>query len=146
MHSVTYAIVSIVIYALKQKCCNKVQGAALMSDQILAVNVTEAARRLGISVRTVATLIAKHRLPSCKIGRRRVIPVHSLEKFLKGDQTLERTATVAKLFCRVCGKGFRTDGSLDGFARVISHLENSHPESVLPTMQEFLHLDAQLRK
>lgn len=53
--------------------------------EVLAVNVTEAARRLGVSPRTVATLIARGELISRKIGRRRVIPVEALEKFLRRD-------------------------------------------------------------
>lgn len=51
--------------------------------EILAVNVREAARRLGVSPRTVATLISRGELVSRKIGRRRVIPIDALEKFLR---------------------------------------------------------------
>ena len=54
-------------------------------DDVLAVNVPEAARRLGISPRTVATLVARRELPSRKIGRRRVIPIRALEEFLRRD-------------------------------------------------------------
>jgi excisionase family DNA binding protein len=54
-------------------------------DEVLAVNVTEAARRLGVSPRTVATLVAEKKLLSRRIGRRRVILVHALEKFLQRD-------------------------------------------------------------
>jgi excisionase family DNA binding protein len=53
--------------------------------EVLAVNVPEAARRLGVSPRTVAALIASKELPSRKIGRRRLIPVRSLEDFLRRD-------------------------------------------------------------
>ncbi len=53
--------------------------------EVLAVNVPEAARRLGVSPRTIATLIARGELLSRKIGRRRVIPVEALEKFLRRD-------------------------------------------------------------
>ena len=54
-------------------------------DDVLAVNVPEAARRLGVSPRTVATLVACNELPSRKIGRRRVIPIRALEEFLRRD-------------------------------------------------------------
>jgi excisionase family DNA binding protein len=54
-------------------------------EEILAVNVTEAARRLGISPRTVATLVARKKLSSRRIGRRRVILIRALEKFLQED-------------------------------------------------------------
>jgi len=57
-------------------------------DAVLAVNVNEAARRLGVSVRTIATLVARHELVSRKIGRRRVIPVVALEAFLKKDHPI----------------------------------------------------------
>jgi excisionase family DNA binding protein len=54
-------------------------------DEILAVNLTEAARRLGISPRMIATLVAQRKLPSRRIGRRRVILIRALEKFLQRD-------------------------------------------------------------
>jgi excisionase family DNA binding protein len=54
-------------------------------DSVLAVAIPEAARRLGISPRTVATLIAQKQLRSRKIGRRRVIPLRALEEFLRRD-------------------------------------------------------------
>ena len=53
--------------------------------EVLAVDVREAARRLGVSPRTIATLITRGELVSRKIGRRRVIPVEGLEKFLRRD-------------------------------------------------------------
>ena len=56
-----------------------------MDDNVVAVNIPEAARRLGVSPRTVATLVAQKELPSCRIGRRRVIAIHVLEEFLKRD-------------------------------------------------------------
>jgi excisionase family DNA binding protein len=55
--------------------------------EVLAVNVPEAARRLGVSPRTIATLIARGELLSRKIGRRRVIPVEALERFLRRDHS-----------------------------------------------------------
>lgn len=62
-------------------------------DEILAVNVPEAARRLGVSPRTVATLVARKELPSRKIGRRRVIPTRALEEFLRRDHPTQRDCT-----------------------------------------------------
>jgi hypothetical protein len=53
---------------------------------------------------------------------------------------------VPYLFCRVCGRKFRNDGSWALLTRVISHLENSHPEEVLPILQEVRSLIEQLRK
>ena len=58
--------------------------------EVLAVSVHEAARRLGVSPRTVATLIARGELVSRKIGRRRVVPVEALEKFLRRDHHTQR--------------------------------------------------------
>ena len=58
--------------------------------EVLAVNVREAARRLGVSPRTIATLIARGELVSRKIGRRRVVPVEALEKFLRRDHQTQR--------------------------------------------------------
>jgi excisionase family DNA binding protein len=51
----------------------------------LAVNIPEAARRLGLSPRTVATLVSRGHLMSRKVGRRRIIPVLALEAFLRND-------------------------------------------------------------
>jgi excisionase family DNA binding protein len=62
-----------------------VQEGIMGEVEVLAVNVPEAARRLGISPRTVAALVASKELPSRKIGRRRVIPVRALEDFLRRD-------------------------------------------------------------
>ena len=55
-------------------------------ETVLAVGLTEAARRLGLSTRTVATLVLRDELPSRKVGRRRIIPVVALEAFLRGDR------------------------------------------------------------
>jgi excisionase family DNA binding protein len=54
-------------------------------EQVLAVGVAEAARRLGLSPRTIALLISRRELPSRKVGRRRIIPVSALEDFLRKD-------------------------------------------------------------
>jgi predicted transcriptional regulator len=51
-----------------------------------AVSKYEAARLLGISVRSVENYIAAKLLEARKIGTRRVVLVRSLEKFLRSDQ------------------------------------------------------------
>ena len=53
-------------------------------QEVLAVGIPEAARRLGLSTRTVAALVSREELPSRKVGRRRIIPVAALEAFLRG--------------------------------------------------------------
>jgi len=53
-----------------------------MQEQ-LAVSIPEAARRLGLSIRTVATLVSRRELVSRKVGRRRIIPIAALEAFLR---------------------------------------------------------------
>ena len=57
----------------------------------LAVNIQEAARRLGLSARTVATLVSRRELPSKKVGRRRIIPVVELEAFVGIDRKSDRS-------------------------------------------------------
>lgn len=52
-------------------------------ETVLAVGLVEAARRLGLSTRTVATLVLRRELPSQKVGRRRIIPVAALEAFVQ---------------------------------------------------------------
>jgi excisionase family DNA binding protein len=56
-------------------------------QETLAVNIPEAARRLGLSARTVATLVSRGQLATRKVGRRRIIPVQALEAFLKNDHS-----------------------------------------------------------
>ncbi len=65
-------------------------------SNVLAVSVQEAARRLGVSERTVATLLARKELPSRRIGRRRVIPVAELERFLRRDHDTRVTLPTLK--------------------------------------------------
>jgi excisionase family DNA binding protein len=57
-------------------------------EEVLAVGVKEAARRLGVCERTVMNAIYCKELTSRKIGRRRVIPVSALESFLRRDHDL----------------------------------------------------------
>jgi excisionase family DNA binding protein len=59
--------------------------AARPRQDVLAVGVAEAGRRLGLSPRTIATLISQRELPSRKVGRRRIIPVAALQAFLRQD-------------------------------------------------------------
>jgi excisionase family DNA binding protein len=54
------------------------------NESVIAVGMVEAARRLGLSVRTVAALVSSRELPSRKVGRRRIIPVTALEAFVSG--------------------------------------------------------------
>lgn len=56
-------------------------------ESVLAVAIPEAARRIGVSSRTVATLVARGELQSRKVGRRRIILVSALEKFLTRDHS-----------------------------------------------------------
>ena len=62
-----------------------------MDDKtLLAIPISEAARRLSLSPRTVATLVARGRLRAIKVGRRRLIPAKSLEDFLRRDHALPK--------------------------------------------------------
>jgi len=63
---------------------------------LLAVSISEAARRLGVSERTIATLLARKELPSRRIGRRRVVLVTELERFLRRDHGTSATPARAK--------------------------------------------------
>ncbi len=60
-----------------------------MERSVLAVSITEAARRLGLSPRSVASLIAQRELPSRKVGRRRLVLVSDLVVFLRRDHPLK---------------------------------------------------------
>lgn len=71
-----------------------------MDSYVLAVNVVEAARRLGLSARTVASLVAHRELASLKVGRRRIIPIAALEAFLGRDHP-----TIRPLHTKSVGSG-----------------------------------------
>ena len=62
-------------------------------EAVLAVGIAEAARRLGLSTRTVASLVSRRQLGSRKVGRRRIIPVVALEAFVRSDSAANRPAT-----------------------------------------------------
>jgi excisionase family DNA binding protein len=52
------------------------------TEKEIAIGIAEAARRIGVSTRTLATLIARDEIPSRKVGRRRIIPIAALETFV----------------------------------------------------------------
>jgi excisionase family DNA binding protein len=53
----------------------------------LAVSVREAAAMLSVSPRTIQNYIHAKILPTRKIGRRTVIPLHALKLFLRSDHS-----------------------------------------------------------
>lgn len=57
-------------------------------ETVLAVGIAEAGRRLGVSARTIATLIARRQLQSRKVGRRRIIAISALEALLNKDHPI----------------------------------------------------------
>jgi excisionase family DNA binding protein len=59
------------------------------NETVLAVGMVEAGRRLGLSLRTIANLIARKELPSRKVGRRRLITVRDLEAFVSRDHRVK---------------------------------------------------------
>ena len=65
-------------------------------ETVLAVGIVEAGRRLGLSARTVATLVLRREIPSRKVGRRRIIPVNALEAFIRRSP-LEQTGNMSFL-------------------------------------------------
>lgn len=48
----------------------------------IAVDLREAARRLGVSPRTMATMVAERQIESFTIGRRRLVPVAALTEYV----------------------------------------------------------------
>lgn len=57
-------------------------------ETVLAVGLAEAARRLSLSIRTIAKLVSRGNLPSLKVGRRRLIPVRALEHLMRHDRSV----------------------------------------------------------
>lgn len=68
----------------------------MSQEDVLAVGIPEAARRIGCSPRTVASLVSNKELPSRKIGRRRVIRICDLEKFLERDHKTRGVKAAAR--------------------------------------------------
>ena len=66
------------------------------TEDILAVSIAEAARRLGISARTMATLLARRQIRSRKVGRRRIIALTALQSFLEKGQQVADPASALK--------------------------------------------------
>jgi len=57
------------------------------TPEALAMSKVEAARMLGVSVRTVDRLIALKHLPVRRLGRRVLIPRNGLQNLLRGDHS-----------------------------------------------------------
>ena len=57
------------------------------APEVLAMSKLEAARMLGVSVRTVDRLIALKHLPVRRLGRRVLIPRNCLQNLLRGDHS-----------------------------------------------------------
>lgn len=74
-----YALAAIILQG------QELGGNAMNQAEVLAVGITEAARRLGLSARTIATLVKRGDLKSRKIGRRRLIPTSVLAEFIRQD-------------------------------------------------------------
>lgn len=56
-------------------------------SEALAMSKVEAARMLGVSLRTVDRLIALKQLPVRRLGRRVLIPRNGLQNLLRGDHS-----------------------------------------------------------
>jgi excisionase family DNA binding protein len=74
-------------------------------ETVLAVGMAEAARRLGLSARTVSTLVLRRELPSRKVGRRRIIPVVALETFVGTNFRADREGSAETSQKRRASKG-----------------------------------------
>lgn len=64
------------------RACKRTQKADAASPHPRLLSVTAAARELSISRRTIYSLIAAGDLPTCRVGRRRLIPADALEAFV----------------------------------------------------------------
>jgi len=58
----------------------------------LAFNRSEAAQMLGVSVRTLDTMLARKEIRGRRIGRRIVFPIEELRRFLAKDHPVPQTA------------------------------------------------------
>jgi excisionase family DNA binding protein len=51
-------------------------------ETALAISIVEAAARLGIGLTTMKKLVWENRIPTFYVGRRRLVPVNALERFV----------------------------------------------------------------
>jgi len=77
-------------------------------EQLVAVDIREAARRLSLSPRTVATLVSQGQLQSKKVGRRRIVPVTALEAFV-AHSTASRESREPNVRRPIQGRGKACD-------------------------------------
>jgi excisionase family DNA binding protein len=54
------------------------------------IGVREAAQRLGLAVQTLYNMVSQGRIPSVRLGRRRLFDVRELERFVRECSTRER--------------------------------------------------------
>jgi len=66
----------------------------------LAVSQVEAAAMVGISVRTLQYFIRSRQIPARKIGRRTLIEVRALKRFLSEDRASANTCGESKTLPR----------------------------------------------
>lgn len=59
----------------------------------VTLSVTEAAKSLGLSDRTITSLIAKGEIPVVRIGKRRLIPVDGLREWIASKTTAPTDTT-----------------------------------------------------
>lgn len=59
----------------------------------VTLSVTEAAKSLGLSDRTITSLIAKGEIPVVRIGKRRLIPVDGLREWVAAKTTAPTDTT-----------------------------------------------------
>jgi excisionase family DNA binding protein len=62
-------------------------GTGERAPEVLAMSKADAARMLGVSLRTVDRLIALKHLPVLRLGRRVLIPRNGLQGLLRGDHS-----------------------------------------------------------
>jgi excisionase family DNA binding protein len=77
--------VATAIFVGRQKGGQKPMGTS--SQKSLVHRREDAAQRLGVSVRTVDELIATKKIPTVKIGRRRLISEKSLQRFIDQNES-----------------------------------------------------------
>jgi excisionase family DNA binding protein len=83
-----------------------------MGEPIL-LSKRDSAAALGISLRMLEMLIAVQELKSVRVGRRRLVPRHELEKFARRDQSIPglRLLRNSRPFCLT--RGGKEDHRID---------------------------------
>ena len=83
-------------YGTSPKRVKKTQGGTVMTTERLAVDVKEAAKMLGIGLRTAWKAVQDGRIPTVRYGKRVVVPLSALREMVHKQAMAPKPAAAAQ--------------------------------------------------